>query len=487
MKKRKFLALSLAAALVCGTFTGCVSGLNRPKSASEVVEKYVAMMEDSCNYHANMDMAFDISAKAQGISIDLPISMELSADVMDKNLHGDMTLSMTLMEEDMKQTMEVYVVSDKDNTTTYAYDSESDYWTVSEDNDEGAGLAFSFADMDGDDFKDATLESNKNTGGYTVTQSFADFSTTGNTYDMLEDIYGGMSEMMNMDSDDFLEEWEKADVVYEFNKDCYLTSVAVENCEYSGTIKEDGENVDVKVSLDLSFEFSDYGDVKESDVEVPDDVVENAVPSLTMDLDDSEFGDWDEYPGYDEEESSEYESQDEDIDYTAPASPDEGEELDPGFSVDPVESDVLGSYNGTPITCQNDSWDIFGDDGWKLEDNTDLSFITATNPKYEDVDFYVWNKSRTHTTSSEIKRDGFFGYNIDCAYTDKFPPMTFNGITFGDTADKVIAAYGSNYDLYEGTMYNAYSYELTDDIEITLYVYPDKGLREVQLNFYGGL
>ncbi len=497
--KKKLLALSLAAAM-CFSATGCAVNLSvgGPKTASDVIEKYAEKMEEEVNYHADMDMEFEIGAKGDGMSIELPILMSMSVDVLDENLHGDMTMEMSFMGQEMKEKSEIYVESGKRSTKTYSYSDSDGYWTVTEE-DRGADIASGFSDMDSKAFENAELEVDKKAGTYTITQTFGDFAETAELYEKLEDVYGDMASMMSMDPDDFLDEWEDAEVIYVFDKDFYLTSVEITGCEFSDTIKEDGVSLDVTVSLSLSYEFSDFGKITESDVEVPDDVADKAVPSVSMELGEDNYNvtiNGESHGNLDEDIRGEDEpivnEEPEDIDYGGPASEDEGEELDPGFSVTPIVSgDTKGSYGGIALSGLGDSWDqTFGADGWEFDANDgEYSFMTAENSKYKGAELYVYNSSRNATTKADITERGVYGYSIDCAWLEggNYPVMTWGGITFGATADEVQSTYGSPDYSYESSMYTTYEYDVADDFELTFYVYPDGGLKRVELAYYGGL
>lgn len=490
--KKKFLALSLAAAM-CFSLAGCAIDISLPgksaKDAGEVVAGYMALMEESVNYHVDMDMDFEIAAKGDGVTIELPIGMGLSVDVMDGNMHGDMAMVIEFMNSmSMDEKAEIYVEQGRRSTTSYMYDEADGYWTVSEDNDNGASAAAGFSGMDADDFKDAEMEYDKKAGTYTITQSFADFAVTGDTYDILEDVYGGMAEMMEMDPDEFLDEWEKAEVVYVFDKDFYLQTVDVEGCEFSTTVKEDGMEMDVAVSLALSYAFSDYGEITEKDVKVPDEVIDEAVPSLTLDLEDEDFNvdistgegdiDWD-------DEETHFE-----------------EPLDPGFTYDPEEEqgsesaaedvprtdgDQLGSLNGQAFTLNGDPWTMFANDGWvlSLDNDGEYTFAEASNGSYPDALLYVNDEDMEDVYAEDIRTYGIYGYTVDFLWCEsaKRPAMTWNGITFGATVEDVKAAYGEPDYEYEGSMYVSYTYKV-GEAEIDFYVTPDNGLQKVAVNVY---
>lgn len=501
MKKRKFLALSLAAAAVC-SLTGCSITLPgwSPDTASEVIEKYADTVDGLAGYHADMDMDFEITAEAEGVNVDIPIRMEFSADVLDGGMHGDMEMSMSFMGQKLEKSIEVYVESGRRGTTAYSYDSDDGYWTVSEKDAGGAGAVLGFAELDGRDFEDAELEKDKKAGTYTVIQGFADFADSGSVYGALEDVYGSMAESMSMDPEDILDAWKDARVVYAFDKDFHLASVTVEGCEYQGTMTEDGVKADVSMCLDLAFTFSDYGKIKEKDVEVPDSVKNSAAPSITIDydphmtgeIDDPSFEDNDSdktvwLPGMTEETPENPPAAD------VPGTPGNLPEVDgPGATWEytavgrATTNGWFGRYKGTLLTAHADSWDdTFGADGWEFDnDDGEYSFMTAKNAKYGDAELYVYNRARNSATRPGILEDGFYGYSIDCSYASGCPDMDWGGITFGAGAQDILDVFGEADFVYEGSMYTTYKYEIGTSHEIEFYVYPDKGLQHVSVDYW---
>lgn len=492
MKTKKILALLLAGTMAM-SLAGCSIDLKRtPKTAPEVIEKYMANMDESRNYHVDMGMEFGIGATGQGITLDLPITMDISADVLDDSLHGDMEMHIEFMGQEMDQKAEVYMVKEKKKATTYLFDEEAGHWTVSEDDTNGADTAISISGIDPEAFVEAEMEYDKEEGTYIVTQSLADFAEAGDTYELLSDVYSGMAEMMSMDPDDFMEEWEDAEVVWVFDKDFYLQAMNVTGCEFSDTIKEDGMEMDVSVSLALSYEFSDYGKITEKDVEVPDDIVKEAVPSVTLELEDVQ-ADVEEEIDYDDREVSTDEPLDPMILQGLPAETDEQATEEPVEMEEPISEEKpvtggaqFGFLNGNVLTLQGDPWSIFADDGWVLDTDNDgeYSFAVAGNPSYPDAQLYVNNEVMDHTTIADIEAKGIFGYTMDFMFSDgPRPDISWNGITFGASVDDVTATYGKPYSTYQGSMYESLSYEI-GDAEICFYVTPDKGLQKVSLNVY---
>ena len=476
MKKNKTVALALAGAMAA-SMAGCGAPAG-PKDAAELIGRYREAMEGAGGCHVDMEMEFGISASGDGMSIDVPIGMDISADIHDDGLHGDMGMSLSFMGQSMDESAEVYM----DGSTVYSYDKSSGYWTVSE-NGASASLASGLGDIDPKAFEGAQMAYDKGTGTYTVTQSLADFASAGDTYGLLEDVYGGMTETMGMSADEFLDHWEQAEVSYVFDKGFLLQSMEIDGCEYSGTVEEGGVSMDVKVSLGLSYEFSRYGEVTEADVAVPEDVKEGAVPSVGMELPDGSLD----------------------------------AEVDPGFSVDPVFPDedpgarkpdadeeestagdqsqsmsdgagtALGSIGGMRLTAAGDSWDdTFGADGWEFgSDDAEYMGIYCVNGKYPGAELEVFNKDMEGTTREDIKDAGVFSYEVDFLFaeTDERPDMEWNGITFGASLEEVQAAYGECSDLYDGDMWTSCTYAI-GDAEVTFYVSPETGLQHVSVDRY---
>lgn len=501
MKAKKILAVSLMGAMTA-SLAGCAVDLStidlgkRPSTAAEVVEKYQALMEETKNYHADMEMEFGISAKGEGVTVDLPITMEVSADVLDDNLHGDMKMTMEFMGQKIDQKAEIYSVRDGRHTSTYLLDEDVGEWTVSED-ENSADTTVSISGIDPAAFEDAEMEYDKEKGTYTITQSLGDFAEAGDTYELLADAYSGMAEMMNMDPDDFMDEWGSADVIWVFDDEFYLQSMDVDGCEFSDTIKEDGIEMDVSVSLMLSYEFSDYGKIRDKDVEVPDDVIESAVPSETVVPEIVE-----EPVTKTDEAEPENPDQDEDIVFEEPLDPDfsqepiQQEETQPGEepakAEEPVKTtpvagnDQFGSINGKGFTLQGDPWTMFADDGWVLglDDDGEYSFKTADNGAYPDAQLYVNNEAMDHVTAEDIRTNGIYGYTVDFLWSEgKRPNMTWNGVTFGASVADIQAAYGEPYSTYNSTMYTNLTYKI-GEAEMDFYITPDNGLQKVAVNVY---
>lgn len=478
MKKKlvKFATAAMAASILlsgCGTGKTETKQPAKPKisNASDIIKEYGKQMEKSANFHMDMDMKLDIGIKADGESADIPIILAMSADVLDGRSHSTIDLNVSMMDEHMDKSAEIYMESNENGITTYMYDSDDRGWAGSR-NPAIADIMSEFSSLDTDVFKDASIKQDK--GTYTVTQDLMGLLEDNA---LAEDAKDSYSDMLPVDLDDIMDALQDAKIIYTFDKNCLLTSITLDDCEYSGTITSDDTKTKVSASLDMDVEFSNYGKIKESDVKVPSKVLKSA-----------EFSDTDE-TGFD-------------LDSFDPESTDIEDDVDPEFSFgggtddeDPealikpdMSNDWFGSYEGTALTFAGNSWaETFGADGWEFANEDDeYTFMTAKNPKYQYADLYVYNYDRSDVSRSDILENGFYGYSIRCSTGSKLPDMSWGGLTFGASDDDILSVYGEPNYVYEGS-YNEYEYKISNNVAIRFGVDPYNGLQSVEVAYYGGM
>lgn len=218
----------------------------------------------------------EIGMDAQGMSVSIPIDLELDMDLVDDAAHGDMTMSASFMGESLNESAEMYISGNK----VYMYDSDSDYWTVS-----NSELKSSIDGIfDKDLFEDAELIVDKKAKTYTINQSFEDFMENDDVKDKLEDSADSMTGMFSMDDDDIMDAFKDATVSYVFDTDYNLLSVSLEGCSYKNEISEDGVTADVYLNFGFDFKFSKFGEIDEDDVEVPKSVKNSAIDETDSNL-----------------------------------------------------------------------------------------------------------------------------------------------------------------------------------------------------------
>ena len=100
---------------------------------------------------------------------------------------------------------------------------------------------------------------------------------------------------------------------------------------------------------------------------------------------------------------------------------------------------------------------------------------------------YVYNKEYENTTKEDILTDGIYGYDLDFGGVDDLsvvPDISWKGVKLGASAEDIKAAYGEPSYVYNGTMYDSYTYELADRTEIEFQVYFEQGLKSVRVSVY---
>lgn len=156
-------------------------------------------------------------------------------------------------------------------------------------------------------------------------------------------------------------------------------------------------------------------------------------------------------------------------------------------SEEAAAEDILGSYNGCPISGAGNDWSIFGDDGWEFDsEDEEYDFMSASNNKYRGACLRVYNYSRTGASRYGIMKYGFFGYDMDCRESEDYPPVTWNGVTFGADMDEVISAYGKHGGIKDCGGYETCTYQVAYNVQIVFYIYPDEGLQRVNVISCGG-
>lgn len=134
MKIRKAAALLLALTIMLA-FSGCGK-----MTAVKLAVKMAAAIAESPMTSEKMEMDFDMSIGAQGITMDMEMDMVFDMVMaMDPyRAYMDMEVGMNLLGQNVTQTMQTYVQAEDGTVTTYTYSDSLDYWTktvvdVSED------------------------------------------------------------------------------------------------------------------------------------------------------------------------------------------------------------------------------------------------------------------------------------------------------------------------------------------------------------------
>lgn len=457
--KKKIAILSLLSVTTVTTFTGCSLEFGSPKTATAVVEKYAE--KESANYNVKGCMNVEIGGKAEGMSVEIPIDLDIDMDVFDEKAHGTLDVSLNFLDEELEYGLEMYV----DGETCYTYDDEYEMWEVSETEEAfEQGISLDVSKFDG-----ATLEVDKKAGTYTVSQPFGAFCEDDKVKDSFNDSFGEMFELFELDEDEVLDEFAEANVVYEFDKSYNLVSVSMEEFSFETEFEEEDVTGTLSVSMGFEFEFSEFGEIEEDDVKVPKSVKKEAVETddsiIDLDSGEDDFEDFDDTDDMDDTDNTDDKEEDSDVELIVSDG-----------------SDTYGAYNGVSLIAGANNWnETFGADGWEFDDEDgQYSFLWCINEQYDGADLYVYNKEGDGTTRDDILNDGFYGYDIDVSCSREKPDMTFRGLTWGASEDDIRMIYGEP-DYYSSSKTSTYIEYEEDDICMTFMLFEGDGMQSVSV------
>jgi len=468
--KKKCLSLLLMVTATMLLLAGCSFG--KP-TAADIIAK--SQKESMDNYHMDGTMDFSIKLSADGgdagrMSFDVPISVDFDIDAVDEQTHGAATMKISIMGSSDKMEMEFY--TDGDDRYIRGDDGQ---WTNSE-----TELDFAVQNsMAADCFTNAEVTYDKAAGTYTITDSLKGLLENKEFRKSMEDCFDITDAMAgSVDVDDLLDDFANGKVTMVVDSKSYnILRFTIDDICIETTVNEDGAAMDLNFEMAFDLKFSEFGEIDEDDVVVPESVKNSAVekadiwtaPDMSINVGGESDADnaGNMFSGNTNQDI-------EDVPVAAPA-------VKQG-------SDVLGSLNGTAFVNGCGNWDsTFGADGWVLDETTDgkYSFIVADNPKYEGADLCVTssqaaNTSLNNSTIADLEANGFCGYDIDVSYATNKPNMTWNGLTFGASAEQIQAVYGAPDNIYEGSLYTSYDYDISDSTTLTFYVHGADGLQEVQ-------
>ena len=141
------------------------------------------------------------------------------------------------------------------------------------------------------------------------------------------------------------------------------------------------------------------------------------------------------------------------------------------------ESNLLGKFNGTDF-YPGISATVFTDDGWKPDDDEGrYTFVEFENNKYDDGELQLYAKDMKENAMLEDVLDGVHGYYLNVGECGgALPDASWNGLTWGASADEIKEKYGEPTYTHEGYIYTALEYTFPAKDKITFYVWnPGQG------------
>ena len=273
MKKKGSLLICLLLAGIM-LLAGCAAG--PPKTAAELLERNKKKSPD--NYHMAGEIVMDMSATAAGYSLDFPMTMAMDMDLKGQNAHGTVNVKMEFLGQNVDETVEVYSSADENGTVGYAKDKSGTWTRSTQDTSDLYRLGSSF--LENASFDEAEFTYDKEAGTYTVAMKMGDLMKNEAYRKALKEYDKTSFGEINMGEDQIdgiLDNMEKADITYVFEDKGYtLTNAKVENMIYEASMEESGIPVKMTVSQTMDFDYSDYGNITEEAVTVPEDVAASA-------------------------------------------------------------------------------------------------------------------------------------------------------------------------------------------------------------------
>ena len=482
--KRKLAIILSTTMILTSALTGCTkdsgdegsssssSKGGKYKKAEDLIEAYTK--EDHDNMKMNMDIGVNAVISSDGTEFKIPATLKGDMEVAKEASHGNMEMSVEFMGESQEMSYEMYTVKDGKDTVVYTCDKETDEWTKSSSDGVSIDVSALNEILENDAFKDADLSYKK--GEYTMTVSIEELLESKDIKDKISDLSDSVSSL-GIDEDtvnDMIKSAADSEMVYVFDDDLNMTKFTIKEMKLETSMDQDGYSMDIEVELNATVECSDFGKVDEDDVKVPDEVVDEASESSSESFDDIlDAGDAD-----DADDES-----DDDDDYIVNDDVDRSD-----FK---AKEDVLGSIDGKTLSVDSKWDDTFGKAGFEFDSDEEEYTISASSDDYESVYLYIngpdWDEEIVK--AEDIKKDGMGGYSIDVSCAEDKPEMTWNGLTWGASAEDIVKAYGEPDYKYEGSMYDSYEYSTLPDMDSTIefYVYHDdlydQGLQKVDVLF----
>lgn len=272
-KKGSWMVCLLLAGIML--LAGCAAG--PPKTAAELLERSRKKSPD--NYHMAGEIIMGMSAEAAGFNLEFPMTLTMDTDLKGQNTHGTLNLEMELLGQKIDESAEVYTASDENGTVGYSKDKSGTWTKSTEDTTDLYRLGSSF--LENASFDEAEFTYDEEAGTYTVATKMGAMMKDEEYRESLKEYYKTAFGELNLGEDQIdgiLDNMENADITYVFEDEGYtLTHAKVENMIYEATMEESGIPVKMNVTQTMDFTYSEYGNITDEAVTVPDEVVAAAV------------------------------------------------------------------------------------------------------------------------------------------------------------------------------------------------------------------
>ena len=271
MTKKRIFSVVIAITMIMSmaAFTGCGSKEAeedpKPTNTQELLDANKKANEESKNFSFKGEGDAEIKAGSQGMEMSMAANFSGDGEVSKDVIHAKAKASVEMFGEKQDVAPEIYM--DKKNKKVVAKTTEDGEWTSSE------------LDMDTEEVKFEMPEAMKKQLEFKETDDAYVLECDLSKVDIKELLKSVAEEQGDVEGlDDMLATIEQANVAIksgtltmEFDKDNYLQkSITIKDLSGSGSSEvTEGQNMEMTVTANLKFTFSDYDKVSDDKFEVP--------------------------------------------------------------------------------------------------------------------------------------------------------------------------------------------------------------------------
>ena len=257
------------------------------------------------------------------LNMEIVMKMDVTSEISEDYMHMSGDMEMKAAGEEESDTMESYTdYSDEDTTVTYTYDPDMEEWyKTEEDKEEDDEMSFEDFNKITEYIKDSEIvDEDDDVYVLEVVLDLEKLSEEeADTMEEIMDTAGDSAEEFLGDSEDIISSIEELTVTIEIDKDTnYISSIKIDLVDMFEEIIKSLSEADAateqyagyisinKFAMEITFD-----DYNKTEVEIPEDVIEEAVEEDVFDWDDEDF-DWDDDEDSWDDEDIDWDDEDED-------------------------------------------------------------------------------------------------------------------------------------------------------------------------------
>jgi hypothetical protein len=520
-KKYKIIVIAVALAMCTSIFSGCNS--RAPKDAVDLLSRSKETMNQiGANYNISMNIDIDMNMNAEmmGVimAISAPIEVDISMDRYNQYAHGNLdvkgNVSSIVEYEEEKETQqeainkytEIYAEIGDNAVDVYSYDES--VWSLS-----GYlidSTMFNINNLTPEDlFASASMIQNDH--GYLVSIKLADLIKNEKFRSAIDALINSNSEDVDLnnvdiDLDQFAQTLGDSTITYEFDQEYRLIKMCTGKIDFNITPFLNEEtlsslNVEVInpksifVKIEMSCDFSKFGEIKESDVKITESVKDEAV-DLTQDdiVENTNFNE--------NTEGNNNGNADVDVSVDTTTPTNESTISDVWRDMDLAIDGVVYKFPYNYHALAQNGWKMnlaeYGYENGYVLNKGDQTYSTFAlcNDTYGggawDA-FTIWcGFENFGETVADITECDLWSIQLDIingsGRMETYPDVRIaKDITFGSSKEDVVSAFGEPDNIYESESYGyvTYEYQTEYDRYLSLTICNDYGVTGIDMCVYG--